>query len=184
MLLTSADVTYCQLIRQVGAMQEVVSGVKYNGSLFVRGNSYSPRQRNFAIGEIRRQYLDKEPAIACLLVESEDSLIAWYEDSSIVKEFGAKQNIVADIDLPELVEKMKSPQGVKIENRSQSFRLPHLRCFIGREGVDWMSKNLAIDRTQAVELGQRLIAAQLMTNLSNKKPFEDGDFHYQFFMDK
>ena len=184
MLLKSEDITYCQLVRQTGSRQEIVTGVKYGSTLFIRGNSYSPHQLSFAVGELRRKYLDQEPAIACILVESEDSLIAWHEDPTIMKEVKEEHNTIIEIVLPELVEQMKSPKGVKIQNRSQSFRLPHLRCFIGREAVDWMCKNLAIDRAQGVELGQRLIAAKLMTNLSNKQPFEDCDFHYQFFMDK
>ena len=79
---------------------------------------------------------------------------------------------------------MRSPRGVKIENRSQSFRLPYLRCFVGREAVDWMSTNLSIDRDRAVTLGQRLISDNWLKNLSNQHPFEDGELFYQFWMDK
>lgn len=184
MLLKSQDVSHCQLVRQFGTTSEIVSGVNYQGNLFVRGNSYPQQQRQIAIAEMRRSYLDPEPAIACLLVEDGEIVTIWYEDRYIIKVVADAGDIVKYLNLAQLVEKMRSPQGVKIENRSQSFRLPYLRCFIGREAVDWMSAKLSITRPQAVELGQRLIDDNWLKNLSNKQPFTDADFFYQFCMDK
>ncbi|WP_373540810.1 DEP domain-containing protein [Chamaesiphon sp.] len=184
MILKSQDVSYCQLVRQFGTISEIVSGVNYQGNLFVRGNSYPQQQRQSAITEMRRSYLDPEPAAACLLVEDGEMVIIWYEDRHIVKVVDSAQDLVKYFNLAQLVQEMRSPQGVKIENRSQSFRLPYLRCFIGREAVDWMCNRLAISRLQSVELGQRLITDNWLTNLSNQQPFEDSDFFYQFCMDK
>lgn len=184
MLLKSQDVNHCQLVRQFGTTSEIVSGVNYQGNLFVCGNSYPLQQRQIAIAEMRRSYLDPEPAIACLLVEDGEIVTIWYEDRYIIKIVENAGDIVKYFNLAQLVEKMRSPQGVKIENRSQSFRLPYLRCFIGREAVDWMSAKLLISRPQAVELGQRLIADNWLKNLSNQQPFADADFFYQFCMDK
>jgi hypothetical protein len=184
MLLKSQDVSYCQLIRQFGTTSEIVSGVNYQNNLFVRGNSYPQQQRQAAITEMRRNYLDPEPALACLLVEDGDIVTIWHEDRYIIKVVESAHEIVEYFNLAQLVQEMRSPQGVKIENRSQSFRLPYLRCLIGREGVDWMSTRLAIERHQAVALGQRLIDDNWLKNLSNQQPFEDGDLFYQFCMDK
>jgi hypothetical protein len=184
MLLKSQDVSYCQLVRQFGNTAEIVSGVNYQGSLFVRGNSFPLQQRQIAITEMRRSYLDPEPAIACLLVEDGDIVTIWYEDKYIIKIVKDALDIVSYSNLAQLVADMRSPQGVKIENRAQSFRFPYLRCFVGREAVDWMTKKLSIDRPQAVALGQRLIDDKWLRNLSNKQPFEDNDLFYQFLMDK
>jgi Domain found in Dishevelled, Egl-10, and Pleckstrin (DEP) len=184
MLLKSQDVSYCQLVRQFGNTSEIVSGVNYQGNLFVRGNSYPQQQRQIAITEMRRSYLDPEPAVACLLVEDGDIVTIWYEDRYITKIVENANDIVKHYNLAQLVEAMRSPQGVKIENRSQSFRLPYLRCFIGREAVDWMYANLSIERADAVILGQRLITENWLKNLSDRQPFEDGELFYQFCMDK
>jgi hypothetical protein len=184
MLLKSQDVSHCQLVRQFGTTSEIVKGVNYQGNLFVRGNSYPQQQRQIAISEMRRSYLDPEPAIACLLVEDGEIVTIWYEDRYIIKVVQDASDIVKYYNLAQLVEQMRSPKGVKIENRSQSFRLPYLRCFIGSEGVDWMSAKLSISRAQAVELGQRSIDDNWLINLSNKQPFADADFFYQFCMDK
>ena len=184
MLLKSQDVSYCQLVRQFGTTSEVVSGVNYQGNLFVRGNSYPQQQRQAAITEMRRSYLDPEPAVACLLVEKGDTVTIWYEARYIIKVVKDAEDIVNHYNLAQLVAEMRSPRGVKIENRSQSFRLPYLRCFVGREAVDWMSTNLSIDRDRAVTLGQRLISDNWLKNLSNQHPFEDGELFYQFWMDK
>jgi Domain found in Dishevelled, Egl-10, and Pleckstrin (DEP) len=184
MLLKSQDVSYCQLVRQFGNTSAIVSGVSYQGNLFVRGNSYPQQQRQSAITEMRRNYLDPEPAIACLLVDDGNMVTIWYEDRYITKIVENALDIVNYFDLAQLVQEMRSPQGVKIENRSQSFRLPYLRCFIGREAVDWISTRLSINRPQAVILGQRLIDDNWLKNLSNQQPFEDADIFYQFCMDK
>jgi Domain found in Dishevelled, Egl-10, and Pleckstrin (DEP) len=184
MLLKSQDVSYCQLVRQFGNTSEIVSGVNYQGNLFVRGNSYPQQQRQSAITEMRRSYLDPEPVIACLLVEDGDIVTIWYEDRYITKIVENAQDIINYFNLAQLVAEMRSPQGVKIENRSQSFRLPYPRCFIGREAVDWISTRLSINRLQAVKLGQKLIDDNWLKNISNQQPFEDADLFYQFCMDK
>jgi Domain found in Dishevelled, Egl-10, and Pleckstrin (DEP) len=184
MLLKSQDVSYCQLVRQFGTISEIVSGVNYQGNLFVRGNSYPQQQRQAAITEMRRSYLDPEPAVACLLVADGAIETIWYEDRYILKIVADANDIVTYFNLAQLVEEMRSPQGVKIENRSQSFRLPYLRCAIGREMVDWMSTKLSISRAHAVKLGQRSIDENWLRNLSNKQPFADNELYYQFCMDK
>jgi hypothetical protein len=184
MLLKSQDVSYCQLIRQFGTTSEIVSGVNYQGNLFVRGNSFPLPQRQVAITEMRRNYLDPEPAIACLLVEDGDIVTIWYEDRYILKIATNAQDIVKYLDLSRLVEEMRSPQGVTIDDRAQSFRLPYRRCFIGRESVDWITTKLSISRLDAVALGQRLIDENWLKNISNKQPFQDADLFYQFYLDK
>jgi Domain found in Dishevelled, Egl-10, and Pleckstrin (DEP) len=184
MLLKSQDVSYCQLVRQVENLSAIVSGVSYQGNLFMRGNSYPLSQRQSAIVEMRRSYLDPEPAIACLLVEDGELLTIWYEDRYIVKIVETGAEIVSYFNLTELVEQMRSPQGVKIETRSQSFRLPFKQCFIGREAVDWISSRLSIGRAEAVMLGQRLMDEKLLSNLSDRQPFVDADLFYQFHLDR
>jgi Domain found in Dishevelled, Egl-10, and Pleckstrin (DEP) len=184
MLLKSQDISYCQLVRQFGTTSEIVSGVNYQGNLFVRGNSYPQQQRQSAIIEMRRNYLDPEPAVACLLVEDGDLVTIWYEDRYIIKVVETTQEIVQYFNLAQLVGEMRSPQGVKIETRSQSFRLPYKKCFVGREAVDWLSNRLSISRPDAVALGQRLIDENWLQNLSNQKPFADADLFYQFYLDK
>jgi Domain found in Dishevelled, Egl-10, and Pleckstrin (DEP) len=184
MLLKSQDVSYCQLVRQFGNTSEIVNGVSFKGNLFVRGNSYPLQQRQTAITEMRRSYLDPEPAIACLLVDDGEIATIWYEDRYIIKVVESPQDIVTYFDLAQLVKEMRSPEGVEIKNRAQSFRFPFVRCFVGKEAVDWMSAKLSISRSEAVALGQRLMNDNWLKNLSNQQPFADADFFYQFCMDK
>jgi Domain found in Dishevelled, Egl-10, and Pleckstrin (DEP) len=184
MLLKSQDVSYCQLVRQFGTTSEIVNGVSYNGNVFVRGNSFPLQQKQVAITEMRRKFLDPEPVIACLLVENGDIVTIWHEDRYIVKIATDAEDIVKYFNLAQLTEEMRSKSGVKIEDRSQSFRFPYRRCFVGSEAVDWMTKRLSIDRPHAVTLGQRLIDDKWLKNVSNKQPFVDADLFYQFVMDK
>jgi Domain found in Dishevelled, Egl-10, and Pleckstrin (DEP) len=184
MLLKSQDVSYCQLVRQFGNIAEIVRGVSYNGNVFVKGNSFPVQQKQVAITEMRRKFLDPEPVIACLLVEDAEIVTIWHEDRYITKIATDAADIVKYFNLAQLVEEMRSKSGVKIEDRSQSFRFPYRRCFIGSEAVDWITKRLSIDRSHAVTLGQRLIDDKWLKNVSNKQPFEDGELFYQFVMDK
>jgi hypothetical protein len=184
MLLKSKDVSYCQLVRQFGTTSEIVSGVSYQGNLFVRGNSFPIQQRQVAITEMRRNYLDPEPVIACLLVEDGAVVTIWYEDSYIIKVVSDASDIIKYFNLAQLVQEMRSGSGIKIEDRSQSFRFPYRRCFIGREAVDWMTTRLGIDRSDAVALGIKLIDDNWLKNLSNKQSFGDDELFYQFCMDK
>ena len=184
MLLKSTDVSYCQLVRQFGTTAEIVSGVNYQGNLFVRGNCFPRHQRQVAITEMRRNYLDPEPVIACLLVEDGEIVTIWYEDRYIVKIATTASDIIEHFNLAQLVEEMRSSSGVKIEDRAQSFRFPYRRCFIGREAVDWIVTRLSIDRAHAVILGQKLIEDKWAKNLSTKQSFGDNELFYQFVLDK
>ena len=97
--------------------------------------------------EMRRSYLDPEPAIACLLVEDGDLLTIWYEDRYIIKVVETTAEIVRYFDLAELVEQMRSPQGVKIETSLSKFSAAlQTNALSVREAVDWMSSRLAIGR--------------------------------------
>lgn len=184
MLLKSQDVSYCQLVRQFGNTSEIVSGVSYKGNLFVRGNSFPKEQRQVAITEMRRNFLDPEPVIACLLVEKGDTVTIWHEDRYITKTVTGADDIVKYFSLAKLVEEMRSKSGIKIEDRARSFRLPYRRCFVGREAVDWMTNQLSINRPDAVALGIKLIDEKWLKNLSNEQSFGDDEFFYQFCMDK
>ena len=184
MLLKTQDVTYHRLVRQFGIVSEIVSGVGYQGSLFVQGNSYPKTQRQTAITEMRRSFLDPDPAIACILVEDTDIVTIWYEDRYIIKIAETDGDVVQYYNLAQLVEAMRSAYGVKIEDRSQSFRFPHRRCFVGKEAVNWVVTNLKIDRACAIALCQRLIDEKWAKNLSNREGFQDGDLFYQFLLDK
>ncbi len=184
MLVKAQDVAYCQLVRQFGTTAEIVSGVRYQGNLFVQGNSYPHQQRQTAITEMRRSFLDPEPAIACLLVEETDRVTIWYEDRYIIKVVEGSDDIVQHCNLAELVELLRKPGGIEIKNRSQSFRLPHLRCFVGREAVTWISKKLEISREDTVKLGQRLVDEKWLKPITaERQSFQDNDCLYRFKLD-
>jgi hypothetical protein len=156
MLLKSQAVSYCQLVRQVGTDSEIINGVIYKGNLFAQGNSYHKEHREQAITEMRRSFLDPEPAFACLLVEDGDIVTIWHEDLRIVKVVETTQDIVEYINLEQLVNVMKSSGGVEIKNRWYEAIYPH-RCFVGKAAIDWMLTKLSIGRQEAQSIGTRLI---------------------------
>lgn len=184
MLLKSHDISYCQLVWQFGTTSAIVSGVSYQGNLFMRGNSYPLQQRQVAITEMRRNFLDPEPATACLLVEDGNIVTIWHEDRGIIKAVETAKEIMSYLNLAELVARMRSSQGVEVKTRWQSFRLPYKRCFIGSEAVTWLTLQLSIDRHEAEILGQQLMDENLIYHILGKERFKDAALFYQFAQDR
>ncbi len=83
-------------------------------------------------------------------------------------------------DFNNVYAKMRNPvSGVNIADRRHNFR-SYRKCFIGTESVDWMTKNLQVDRETAVDYGKRLMNAGIITHVTQSEPFEDGYFFFRF----
>jgi hypothetical protein len=156
MLLKSQEVSYCQLVRQVGTDSEIINGVRYKGNLFAQGNSYNKYQRDIAIHEMRRCFLDPEPPTACLLVEDGDIVTIWYEDRNMIKVVETTQDIVQYINLEQLAYWMRSDDGVELEKRWYNLLGSH-QYFLGHNAISWMLSKLPINREEAKAIGQRLL---------------------------
>jgi hypothetical protein len=181
MLLTPDAVSYCQIVRQRDNNTEIVPGVKYHSNLFVAGNSYPAYQKDIAISEMRRRFLDPEPPIACILVEGTQELTIWHEDRQIIKIVENNLDIIKYTNLVNLVNLMKSPQGVELKDRMLSFRpRVYRQSFVGKEAVDWWVTTLKLSRAESVSLGQRAIDEGKVVNAIDGGGFKDKDVLYQF----
>mmetsp|Transcript_4884 Transcript_4884/g.21053 ORF Transcript_4884/g.21053 Transcript_4884/m.21053 type:complete len:558 (-) Transcript_4884:247-1920(-) len=86
----------------------------------------------------------------------------------------------------ELYNKMREADGgVAIEDRRWRL-LTYQMCFVGSELVDWLVKNVEgnIDRTEAVELGQKLLDAGILHHVMRSEPFADDYYFYRFQEDE
>jgi hypothetical protein len=180
MLLTQNAVSYCQIVRKRDNTTEIIAGVKYHNNTFVGGKSYPKHQKDLAIGEMRRSFLDPEPPIACILVESDRDFKIWHEDPQIIKLVEGNLDIIKYTNLDDLLTVLMSDRGVEIKDRMLSFRPKvYKQSFVGKEAVNWIVNTLKLSREEAVALGQRAIDEGKIVNAIDGSGFKDKDALYQ-----
>lgn len=62
----------------------------------------------------------------------------------------------------------------------RSYRLrPYPQCFVGSEAVAWLARHFKRSRTEAVALGQALMALGLLVHVAHEHPFLDDHLYYR-----
>lgn len=178
LILNSKQVKYCHVLRQAGGQVERVPGVAYQGKLFIKGESYGQHQKQEAISRGRQLILQQDKQVLFLVVEDPTGFTLWYQDDRV--QLAAE---VSTINLEKLVTQMRGVEGLQIEDRWYHLQL-YPRCFVGHEAVMWISKHLQFSRTEAVELGQRLIDEKWIHHVVDEHPFREGYFFYRFYLDE
>jgi len=70
--------------------------------------------------------------------------------------------------------------GVEVKPRRWLFKT-YPECFVGKEAVDWLCDAFNVSRTQAVELGQKMMGMGFFEHATDKdKTFLDADQYYCF----
>lgn len=73
---------------------------------------------------------------------------------------------------------MRTPGGLDVRDRM--FRLrTYDACFVGREAVDWLVQHQRLSRSEAVRLGQHLVALGLISHVVSEHDFEDAELFYR-----
>jgi potassium efflux system protein len=84
-----------------------------------------------------------------------------------------------DSALDALAARMRGAGGVALADRR--WRLgTYPSCFVGREAVDWMVRNEALGRREAVEAGRGLVRRGLVRHVLDEHGFEDAHLFYRF----
>jgi potassium-dependent mechanosensitive channel len=96
----------------------------------------------------------------------------WPEDDG-----GPRSWSEAQIDA--LVARMRGAEGLLIGDRRHLLTV-YRQCFVGRDGVDWMTRALGLTRKEAVELGQLLMDRGIIRHVLDEHGFTDGTFFYRF----
>ena len=73
------------------------------------------------------------------------------------------------LDLDALVERMRGPGGLAIADRRHLFS-NYPRCFVGAEAVDWLMRREDLSRTEAIQLGQRLVESRVIHHVPRRTP--------------
>lgn len=85
----------------------------------------------------------------------------------------------SDAQLRAMTARMRGLDGVSVLDR-RHLLATYAHCFVGREAVDWLVRELRVPRHEAVELGRRLLALGCFHHVLDEHGFRDGHFFYRF----
>ncbi len=171
----------------------------YQDRVLIKGPVFALDKEMVAL-QYCQSYVKKHSGSYCLVVKEKYYFQLWKEKSviknSINKHLESKDNIstnieniskqkdvIANIEIDKVIEKMRNIGGVKIKNRRYNLRV-YPNCFIGTEAVEWMISNLNLSTDQAVQLGQRLIDEKFIHHVLDRHNFQNEYLFYRFYWDE
>ncbi|NBD17910.1 MAG: hypothetical protein GVY04_17810 [Cyanobacteria bacterium] len=184
-MLSANQVRYCQVARKVqNGEVEVIPGIAYYGKVFVRGETFPITQKTRAIEYSRQRFTEYQEQVYILIVEDQDRLTLWYENSEVTRLASENSEYFSDfissIDLKQLVTQMRSSSNLVTKTKRRGFRT-FRDCFSARDAINWLEYNLQISRADAIRLGQRLLQENWIVPLTNNSlSFQEGDALYNF----
>jgi len=162
-------------------------GIVYQGKIFIRGEIFPIREKKRAIAYSRQQFSYYQEQVYILLVEENDRVTLWYENSELTP-LSSNNNqffsdLISSIDLKQLVFQMRGEQGISMRTKRRGLRT-FRQCFSAKEAVHWLQHYLQISHRDAIRLGQRLLKENWIYPLnSNTNAFQNGDVLYRFRFD-
>jgi len=90
---------------------------------------------------------------------------------------------LAKLDIEQLVQGMRGPEGVEIKDRYYRRNL-YPACFIGAEAVEWLIQKQNCTLEVAIALGELLIARKIIHHVTDKHSFQDDYLFYRFYADE
>ena len=205
LFLDYTQVQYCKL----RGKEKPISGIIYNGTIFVRAKAFPKEELELAIKECREEYLDHEvrSQIPTLLIKEKNSVGIWmkdkrYQQGDIIEVIGSEKSLTTassntntntkaaksksnskTISLKQLASEMRSEKGVDIKTRRHKLKL-YQRCFLGNEAVDWIVERVKISRSDAVKLGQKMLEKGMFHHALDEHQFKDETLFYRFKEDE
>ena len=82
-----------------------------------------------------------------------------------------------------LVNDLRGEEGLEIKDRRYRLTL-FPSCFIGSEAVEWMEKQYAVSKSEALRLGQELIQLKIIYHVTNDHDFKNDFLFYRFYVDE
>jgi len=80
-------------------------------------------------------------------------------------------------ELQTLWQRMRSMGGLDIRDRVHHLR-SYRQCFVAREAVDWLVRELKLSRTEATHIGRRLVALGWVRHVLDEHDFDDADLFF------
>ena len=86
--------------------------------------------------------------------------------------------LLLDAHDQQLWQRLRTAGGLDVRTRLHGLR-SYVDCFVGREAVDRLVRHQAVDRADAVWLGQRLMALGLISHVVDEHDFKDSELFYR-----
>jgi len=88
----------------------------------------------------------------------------------------------ATLHLPEhelqaLWQRMRSTGGIDIRDRMYHLR-SYGQCFVAREEVDWLVREIKLSRAEATQIGRRMVALGWMRHVLDEHDFDDAELFF------
>ena len=80
-------------------------------------------------------------------------------------------------ELQAMWQRMRSTGGLDIRDRMYHLR-SYRQCFVAREAVDWMVRELGVSRAEAVRIGRRMVALGWVHHVLDEHDFDDAELFF------
>jgi len=80
-------------------------------------------------------------------------------------------------ELQTLWQRMRSTGGLDIRDRMYHLR-SYGNCFVAREAVDWLVRELAFSRAEATQIGRRMVALGWVRHVLDEHDFDDAELFF------
>ena len=184
LLITGDQVKYCQISYSVGNEVRTLDGMSYRDKLFIKLHSFPKNQKQAAIEKAKVIALENKGHFLVILVEERENYVIWQENDQVkIKVPEPKHIPISEINLEQLVAKMRNVGGIRIEDRRYKLRV-YPRCFVGSEAVIWLMESLKLSHENAIRLGQRLVDEKWIHHVADDHSFKDEYLFYRFYWDE
>lgn len=186
LLLTAKQVNYCNVIQATENHALTLEGISYQNKLFKKLTFFPRTEKQEAIDYAKQRSLANKGRQLVLVIKEQDIVddvfAIWQEDNTLkLKEL--KDYTANEIDLKELVTRMRDIGGVRIGDRQYNLTTYH-NCFVGTEAVLWFIQTLNVSIDEAIRLGQRLIDEKWIHHVVDEHDFENEYLFYRFYWDE
>ena len=126
--------------------------------------------------EIVKEWLNSHPN--CNWTNLENSLrnnLVRYDKNQLIDLY--------DETIIGLVNDMRGINGLEIKDRRYRL-INYPQCFIGSEAVEWMQEKYGISPSQAVQLGEKLVAEKIIHHVTDDHTFKSDYLFYRFYLDE
>jgi hypothetical protein len=186
LILEHSQVKFCTVQRLAQPQSPPTEGVSYHNKLFHLIDRYPLSDHDRAVRNARQVYIDTHGQRLLLVLTETDGISIWEEGKNLqiaVDETLLHLDLVKSVDLAQLVASLRNVGGIDIRDRRYHLKT-YPRCFIGSDAVEWFVNNLAINRTAAIALGQRLIDENWIHHVVDQHIFKDDQLFYRFYWDE
>ena len=183
-ILNNQQVSYCKVSTKKMGEPEFLPGISFQDKIYIKHKFFFLEDKHDAVKYCKQKYLEERGGKSYVLVEDTIGLTVWVEDKS-ARILGEEDplEIIQNIDLEDLVSKMRSVGGIKIRDRRHNLKV-YKQCVVGSEVCEYLADSLELSIEQAISLGQRLMNEKWIHHVADQHTFKNEHLFYRFYWDE